>query len=54
VENTLPGHELLDALAIAYGKIAELVHDAHRQIGLSPPETIHDDHGETYDLPAMG
>jgi hypothetical protein len=54
VENTLPGHELLDALAIAYGKIAELVHDAHRQIGLSPPETIHDDHGERYDLPAMG
>jgi hypothetical protein len=43
VENTLPDYELLDALAIAYGKLAELVHDAHRQIGLSPPETIHDD-----------
>jgi hypothetical protein len=54
VENTLPGYELLDALAIAYGKIAELVHDAHRQIGLSPPETIHDDDGKSYDLPAMG
>jgi hypothetical protein len=54
VENTLPDYELLDALAIAYGKLAELVHDAHRQIGLSPPETIHDDAGESYDLPAMG
>jgi hypothetical protein len=54
VENTLPDYELLDALAIAYGKLAELVHDAHRQIGLSPPETIQDDAGESYDLPAMG
>jgi hypothetical protein len=54
VENTLPDYELLDALAIAYGKLAELVHDAHRQIGLSPPETIHDDAEESYDLPAMG
>src|SRR5215469_1602490 len=24
------------------------------QIGLSPPETIHDDAGKSYDLPAMG
>jgi len=54
VENTLPGYELLDALAIAYGKVAELVHDAHRQIGLYPPETIHNDVGQSYDPPAMG
>jgi len=30
------------------------VHDAHRQIGLDPPQTIHDDSGGSYDLPAMG
>jgi hypothetical protein len=54
VENTLTDHELLDAVAIAYGKIAELVHDAHRQIGLSPPQTIDDESGVSYDLPAMG
>jgi hypothetical protein len=54
VENTLPDYELLDAIAIAFGKLTELVHEAHRQIGLSPPRTIHDDAGESYDLPAMG
>jgi hypothetical protein len=53
VENTLPDHELLDAVATAYGRMAELVHDAHRQIGLDPPSTIHDDTSESYDLPAM-
>ena len=53
VENTLPDYELLDAVAISYGKTAELVHDAHRQIGLDPPFTIHDDTGESYDLRAM-
>ena len=54
VENTLPDYELLDAIAIAFGKLTELVHDAHRQIGLSPPRMIHDDAGESYDRPAMG
>jgi hypothetical protein len=54
VEKTLPDYELLDAVAIAYGKIAELVHDAHRQIGLNPPQTIHGETGERYDLAAMG
>lgn len=54
VENTLPDYELLDAVAVAYGKVAELVHDAHRQIGLDPPPTIHDDDGRSYDLPSMG
>jgi hypothetical protein len=47
VENTLPDYELLDAIAIAFGKLTELVHDAHRQIGLSPPGTIHDDAGKS-------
>ena len=54
VENTLPDYELLDAVAIAYGKVTELVHDAHRQIGLDPPQTIHDDNGNSYDLPSLG
>ena len=54
IENTLPDYELLDAVAIYYGKLTELVHDAHRQIGLEPPQTIHDDTGVSFDLPAMG
>ncbi len=39
VENTLPDYELLDAVAIAYGRISELVRDAHRQLGLQHPVT---------------
>lgn len=53
VENTLPDFELLDSVATAYGRIAQLVHDAHRQIGLDPPATIHDEDGMSYDLSAM-
>lgn len=53
IENTLPEYELLDALAIAFGKLSAIVHDAHRHIGLDPPKTIHGEFGETYDLPAM-
>ncbi|AXV68669.1 hypothetical protein CJO81_05385 [Ralstonia solanacearum] len=40
VENTLPEYELLDAVGIAYGRVAELVADAHRQLGLVPPATM--------------
>ncbi|MBI1625347.1 hypothetical protein [Comamonas suwonensis] len=36
VENSLPEHELLDALAIAYGRIDGLVKDAHAVLGLDP------------------
>ena len=54
VADTLPEHELLDAVAIAYGKVAEVVHDAHRQMGLDPSGTIHDDAGNPYNLAAMG
>ena len=53
-ENTLPEYELLDAVAIYYGKLTELVHDAHRQMGLDPPQTVHDDTGTAFDLPSMG
>jgi hypothetical protein len=49
VENSLPDYELLDAVSIAYGKIAELVHDAHRAIGRDPPTTINAETGEQYE-----
>jgi hypothetical protein len=48
VENTLPDYELLDAVAIAYGRVAELVHDAHRQAGLPPTDTTDTSTGEVY------
>lgn len=54
IESTLPEHELLDAVAIYYGKLTELVHDAHRQIGLDQPQTLHDEEGGSFDLAAMG
>lgn len=47
VENTLPTHELLDAVAIAFGRLSELVDDAHRQLGL-PRETVDQSTGEAY------
>ncbi len=49
VENSLPDHELLEAVAIAYGRIAEPVHDAHRAIGRDPPTTVDAETGEQYD-----
>ncbi|OPH82386.1 hypothetical protein [Nitrobacter vulgaris] len=48
VENSLPDYELLDAVAMAYGKIAEVVHDAHRNIGRHPPITIDVETGEEF------
>jgi hypothetical protein len=49
VENTLPDHELLDAVAIAYGRISTLVRDAHRQMGLLQAETTNIETGERLD-----
>lgn len=43
VENSLPDYELLEAVGIAYGKIAELVADAHLELGLESPSTMVDD-----------
>lgn len=37
IENTLPKYELLDAVAIAYGRISDLVADAHRQLNIATP-----------------
>ncbi|GLR80140.1 hypothetical protein HUE56_21465 [Azospirillum oryzae] len=54
VENTLPDYELLDAVAIAYGHLSQLVVDAHRQSGLPEPTAV-TDHGElTYDHDMAG
>ena len=52
VENTLPDYELLDAVAVAFGKVAEIVHDAHRQIGLIETESD-GDHGYDNIIPCM-
>lgn len=54
VERGLPDHELLDALAIAYGHLSELVHAAHRQMGLAPPRTVNHETGEKHDIAAFG
>ena len=52
VENTLPEHEFLEAIAIAYGRISELVDDAHLQIGLGVPTTINLNTNEQYNSKA--
>ena len=39
IENTLPDHELLDAVAETYGQLSQLNYDAHRQMGLLSPVT---------------
>jgi hypothetical protein len=53
IENTLPEHQLLDAVASAYGRIAELVGDAHRQLGIPLPVTTDMHTGEKYPHPAV-
>ena len=39
IENTLPDHELLDGVAIAYGRLSQLVASAHEQMELARPQT---------------
>lgn len=48
VENTLPDYELLDAVAVAYGRISQLLADAHRQMGLETPVTTNVKTGEEF------
>ncbi|WP_414473572.1 hypothetical protein [Microvirga sp. M2] len=48
IENSLPEYELLDAVAIAYGRISQVVDDAHRQMGLEPPATTNMLTGEAF------
>ncbi len=54
IEKSLPEWEMLEALAIAYGRLAELVFDAHRQLNLNPPTIVHDENADSYDLAALG
>jgi hypothetical protein len=49
VDNSLKDYELLEAVAISYGRISELVRDAHMQMGLSPPAVLDVETGESYD-----
>jgi hypothetical protein len=48
VENTLPDYELLDAVAIAYGRVSQLVRNAHCQLGLPEPVTTNVETGQKY------
>jgi hypothetical protein len=54
VESDLPQFELLDAMAMAYGHLSELVADAHRQMGLAPPRTENHETGERFDAATLG
>ena len=49
VENSLPDYELLEALAIAYGRISLVVDAAHVQIGIEVPPTLDMHTGERFD-----
>ena len=40
VAANLPGYEILDALAYTYGVLADLVDDAHAQVGLPVPSLV--------------
>lgn len=48
IENTLPDVELLDAVATAYGHLAQLVRSAHQQMGLAGPVTTNVGTGEQF------
>lgn len=48
VENKLPDHELLEAVAIAYGRLSELVSSAHEQMGLPSTRTINTENEIVY------
>lgn len=48
IENTLPEVELLDAVATAYGHLAQLVRSAHKQMGLAEPVTTDAGTGEQF------
>jgi hypothetical protein len=54
VENNLPDYELLDALAIAYGRVSEILHDAHVHLGLPSDGVIDESTGEKFDVSRLG
>lgn len=48
IENTLPDRELLDAVATAYGQLAQLAYSAHEQMGLIGPITTNVETGQKF------
>ncbi len=48
IENSLPDIELLDAVATAYGQLADLVHSAHEQMGLTGPTKMNIETGQQF------
>lgn len=48
VENTLPDYELLDAVAIAYGRLSQILSDAHLALGMIPQATVDIETEQTY------
>ncbi len=53
VENSLPEYELLDAVALAYGRLSEMLDDAHRHMGLSGLQSLDIETGEIFDRETM-
>jgi hypothetical protein len=53
VENNLPDHELLDALASAFATLHELVADAHRQMGLAEPKIVNHETSREMDVSGL-
>lgn len=53
IENTLPDFELLEAVAIAYGHLSEMLDAAHRQMGIAVPDAKDTRTGEVYDSASM-
>lgn len=54
VENSLPDYELLEALSIAFGRIAELVFDAHKQMRLPVSHFLDLGQHQIFDRVSMG
>lgn len=48
MENSLPEHELLDAVAHTYGQLSKVAYAAHVQMGLSGPATVNFESGQQY------
>ena len=48
IENGLPDHEMLEAVASAYGQLSRLIHDAHCKMGINPPVATNTDNNERF------
>jgi hypothetical protein len=54
VDRALPDHEILDALATAYGRLTDLITDAHTRVGLENPVMFHSSDGDVGVQPHPG